>query len=209
MKIADISRLQKFDVIDSTTISRLIDDYNSRKIYETGTMNKTDPGDSLFIVQELLETALDRKLEYVTGNFYKHTLPYLPHTDFKTYEQNYLNIVIPLSYSGERPNLVVFDQIWEQDSITWCMHYPVQYFSYNIGVKGCPYEYPVKGLTGKNIDNELYHYLSHYPEHCLFGLSGKVYPFELGSIIAFDNRHIHCTGKLIGEKLGISLRFKK
>lgn len=204
-----IDTLQKFNVIDSTTISRLINDYNSRKVYETGTMNKTDPGDSLYIIQELLETALGRKLEYVTGNFYKHTIPYLPHTDFKTYEQNYLNIVIPLSYSGEQSNLVIFDQIWKQDSVTWCMHYPVQQFSYNTGVKGCPYEYPVKGLTGETIDNTLYHYLSHYPKHCLFGLSGKAYPFEPGSIIAFDNRHIHCTGKLTGEKLGISLRFKK
>jgi hypothetical protein len=173
-------------------------------------MNKASPGDSLMTIRSLLETTLGKKLEYVTGNFYKHTTSYLPHTDFKTYEQNYLNIVIPLSYSGEQASLVVFDQKWEQDSVTWCMHHPVQHFTYNTGVKGCPYEYPVSGLTGTGINDELYHfYLSHYPKHCLFGLSGKAYPFEPGSIIVFDNRHIHCTSKMNGEKLGLSLRFKE
>jgi hypothetical protein len=199
----------KFNVIESTIISKLIDDYNSRGSYDTDTMNKAGPGQSLHILHEILENILDRKLEFVTGNFYKHSKPYLPHTDFKTYEQNYLNIVVPLAYSGEKASLVIFDQVWDQDSITWCMHHPVHHFTYNIGVKGCPYEYPVKGLTNKDIDNELYQYLSHYSKQSLFGLSGNAYPFEPGSIIAFDNRRIHCTSKMNGEKLGISLRFKK
>jgi hypothetical protein len=202
--------IQYFNIIKNEIISDIILDYNSRKTYDTATMNKTGPGDSLFIIQEILETTLDRKLEFVIGNFYKHTTPYLPHTDFKTYEQNYLNIVIPLTYSGEQASLVVFDQKWEQDSVTWCMHHPVKHFSYNIGVKGCPYEYPVVGLTGIDIDNTFYtQHLSHYPKQCLFGLSGTAYTFEPGSIIVFDNRHIHCTSKMDGEKLGISLRFKK
>ena len=205
-----IDTLQKFNVIDSELLPILINDYHSRKIYDTNTMNKASPGNSLLAIQEILENTLGRKLEFVTGNFYKHTTPYLPHTDFKTYEQNYLNIVIPLLYSGEQASLVVFDQTWSQDSVTWCMHHSVQHFTYNTGVKGCPYEYPVNGLTGTSIDDELYQpYLSHYPKHCLFGLSGKAYSFEPGSIIVFDNRHIHCTSKMNGEKLGISLRFKE
>jgi hypothetical protein len=89
--------LQTFNVIDSAILSRLIIDYNSRTHYDTATMNKASPGDSLMTIRSLLETTLGKKLEYVTGNFYKHTTSYLPHTDFKTYEQNYLNIVIPLS----------------------------------------------------------------------------------------------------------------
>jgi hypothetical protein len=47
-------------------------------------MNKASPGNSLLAIQEILENTLGRKLEFVTGNFYKHTTPYLPHTDFKT-----------------------------------------------------------------------------------------------------------------------------
>lgn len=205
-----INTIQKFNVLTDAVLNTLIDDYESRTSYDTDTMNKVNPGNSVSIVLELLETALERKLEFVTGNFYKHTIPYLPHTDFKSYEKNYLNIVIPLQYTGTQSSLVVFDQMWEQDSVTWCMHYAVQYFSYNTGVKGCPYEYPVKGLTGVTVDNDLHkNHLSHYPKHCLFGLSGTAYKFEPGSIIAFDNRFIHCTSKMQGEKLGLSLRFKK
>lgn len=204
-----IDTVQKFNVINSNILSDLINDYESRKVYDTDTMNKASPGNSASAILEILETALGRKLEYVTGNFYKHTIPYLPHTDFKSHEQNYLNIVIPLEYTGVQSSLVVFDQMWEQDSITWCMHHTVKYFSYNIGVKGCPYEYPIKGLTGVNIDDGLYTHLSHYPKYCLFGLSGTAYKFEPGSIIAFDNRLIHCTSKMNGEKMGLSLRFKK
>jgi len=202
--------IQYFNIIKNDIISDIISDYNSRKMYDTDTMNKTSPGNSRYIIQEILENTLKRKLEFVTGNFYKHTTPYLPHTDFKTFEGNYLNIVIPLSYSGERASLIIFDQTWEQDSVTWCMHYPVHHFTYNIGVKGCPYEYPVNGLTEMEIDHTFYtQHLSNYPKQCLFGLSGTAYPFEPGSIIVFDNRHIHCTSKMDGEKLGISLRFKQ
>jgi len=204
-----ITTEQKFNVLNNELLINIIDDYNSRESYETSTMNKASPGSSLYILQEILENSLNRRLEFVTGNFYKHSKPYLPHTDFKTYQNNYLNIVIPLLFSEDLPSLVIFDQLWEQDSITWCMHHPVHYFSYNIGVKGCPYEYPVKGLTNKDIDTDLYQHLSHYPQACLFGLSGQAYPFVPGSIIAFDNRYIHCTSKMNGEKLGISLRFKQ
>jgi hypothetical protein len=89
------------------------------------------------------------------------------------------------------------------------MQQPVKYFTYNTGVKGSPHEYPVENLTNQPIDQELHErYLSHYPLECLYGLSGTVYPFEPGSIIAFDNRRIHCTSSMTGEKIGLSLRFK-
>lgn len=205
-----INTIQKFNVIPNNILNQLVTEYKSKESYDTATMNKATPGNSVLMILELLEAALERKLEYVTGNFYKHTEPYLPHTDFKSYEQNYLNIVIPLQYTGDRASLIVFDQMWEQDSVTWCMQYPVKYFSYNIGVKGCPCDYPVKGLTSSSVDTEFYNtYLSHYPEYCLFGLSGTAYKFEPGSIIAFDNRQIHCTSKMKGEKMGLSLRFKQ
>lgn len=201
--------MQKFNAIDSSIISLCIEEYNRKESYETSTMNKADPKDIVELVQQSLENVLEKRLTYISGNYYKHTLPYLLHTDYKTYENNTLNIVIPLSYTGSQPSLVIFDQRWEQDSVTWCMQYPVQYFDYNIGVKGCPADYPVKGLTKAEIDNDLYNnYLTHYPKNLLRGLTGKPYPFEVGSIIVFDNRFIHCTSKLYGEKLGITLRFK-
>jgi hypothetical protein len=89
------------------------------------------------------------------------------------------------------------------------MHHPVYYFESNIGVKGSPCEYPVEHLTNSDIEESLYSpYLNHYPRETLKGLSGNAYPFEVGSVIIFDNRRIHCTSNFKGEKLGISLRFK-
>jgi hypothetical protein len=172
-------------------------------------MNKADTKNVLGLLTPMIESILEKKLIHTGGNYYKHNKPYLPHTDYKTHEDNILNVVIPLSYTNSQPSLIIFDQKWELDSVTWCMHLPVQYFRYNIGVKGCPAEYPVIGLTDKEIDNDLYtKYLDHYPKVLLRGLSGKVFPFEVGSMLVFDNRYIHCTSKLDGEKLGITLRFK-
>jgi hypothetical protein len=84
------------------------------------------------------------------------------------------------------------------------------YFSTNIGVKGYPREYPITNKTGTQIDETFYNqHLSHYPKHGLSELSGTAYPFEPGSMIIFNNKRIHCTSKMNGEKLGISLRFKE
>ena len=204
-----INSNQFYNVIDPAMIKLCIDDYYSNSTFETDTMNKADTKNVLGLLTPMIENMLGKKLMYTGGNYYKHNKPYLPHTDYKTHENNTLNVVIPLSYTGSQPSLVIFDQKWELDSVTWCMHLPVQYFRYNIGVKGCPAEYPVIGLTDKEIDNELYiNYLNHFPKQLLRGLSGTVFPFEVGSILVFDNRYIHCTSKLDGEKLGISLRFK-
>ena len=63
--------------------------------------------------------------------------------------------------------------------------------------------------TGKEIDDTLYNqYLSHYPKSGLSDLSGAAYLFEPGSMLIFNNKRLHCTSTMNGEKLGISLRFK-
>lgn len=204
-----LDTVQKFNIISQDTIDQLLDYYNNQDSYDTSIMNKAGPGEFVKVIQPLVEDILGRSVEYVIGNFYKHVVPYLPHTDYKTYDENSINVVVPLQYKEKQPSLVIFDQTWDLDSLTWCMHLPVQYFTYNIGVKGCPYEYPVNHLTNLPIDNSLYkEFLSHYPVDSLFGLSGSAFPFEPKSIIIFDNKKIHCTSKMYGEKIGLSLRFK-
>ncbi len=200
---------QFFNVLNSEVIDRLLDYYNSASEYETFTMNKLNPKGILPDLLELIEDKLNKKLEYVTGNFYQHSLPYAPHTDYKTYQQNTVNMVIPLRFTEALPYLVIFDQIWPLDSVTWSMNKPVMYFEYNIGVKGCPYEYPILGKTEKDFDVEFHaKYLNQYPIECLKDLSAKAYSFEPGSIIIFDNRRIHCTANFTGVKTGLTLRFK-
>jgi hypothetical protein len=202
--------IQKFNVISQDVIKNLIDYYNSIKTYKTSSMNKADPIEVLPNIQEILENVLGRKLIYTVGNFYKHSIPYFPHTDYKTYNENKLNVVIPLSYSNSKPHLIVFDQRWDLDSVTWSLSDPVKYFSYNIGVKGSPWEYPIVNRTGKDIDLDFYNnFLNFQPRECFRDLSGTAFPFEPGSIIFFDNRHIHCTSSFEGEKLGLTLRFKE
>jgi hypothetical protein len=201
-------KIQKFNQIPLSIIDYCIDDYNNRKNYDTLDMKKAQPGVSLNRLFDYCKNAVGQDIEFCSGNFYKHSQPYLPHTDYRDYENNHINIVIPLSYTESKPHLIVFDQKWNQNSVTWCMQHQVRYFETNIGVKGYPNEYPIVGLTNKPIDDNLYQYINQYPKIGLFGMSGDAYPFEIGSIIVFDNRYIHCTSSFTGEKLGISLRFK-
>jgi len=204
-----IETKQYFNAIDKTIISNIIDYYHSIGKYDTPTMNKAPVGKVLSVCQDIIETCLNKKLEYTQGNFYKHNSPYLPHTDYKSFQNGIINIVIPLHYTESLPHLVIFDQTWSLDSVTWCMHLPVQRFEINIGVKGCPYEYPVENLTNHPIDDKLYKdFLTHYPKDTLFGLSGNSYKFDPGSLIVFDTQTIHCTAKMKGEKIGLALRFK-
>lgn len=205
-----MNTIQVFNYIPNDVINHCINDYNTKHEYDTLSMRKADPGNSLGLLQPFVESILDTKLEYCSGNFYKHSVPYLPHTDFRKSQNNYINVVIPLSFSATLPYLIVFDQLWNQDSVTWSMSEKIIDFKVNTGVKGSPFEYDVLNLTNQPIDEKFYKsYLDMYPKETLFGLSGKAYPFIIGSIIIFDNKRIHCTSKFIGSKLGISLRFKE
>ena len=204
-----IGTVHKFNVIDKEILTQCINDYYSRKHYQTSSMNKCSPGSSEELLTEICQQSLGIKLKFCSGNFYKHSIPYLPHTDYRMNQDNDLNVVIPLEFKGTTPYLIVFDQTWNKDSVTWCMNKELIHFEINTGIEGRPADYPsVNGLTDLPIADKLYTYLKHYPKDMLFGLSGNAFSFTPGSIIAFYNKQIHCTSSFIGEKLGISLRFK-
>lgn len=198
---------QYFDILDQPLIDKALNFYFEQNKFDTSIMRKTDPGPFPTQIKSYVENILNKQVRYCSGNFYSHDKPYLPHTDYKKYQNNFINVVIPLQYNGQLPHLVIFDQIWHYDSITWCMHYPVYKFEINTGVKGCPYEYPVENLS-HNIDSILHEtYLNQYPKDSVYGLTGKVYPYIPRSLIIFDNRLIHCTANWSGHKTGLSLRF--
>jgi hypothetical protein len=196
--------------IPQSIISSAVAEYNSYDSYETTGMKKAKPNSILDKIIPICEKTLDLKLKYCGGNYYHHSTPYLPHTDYKLNQDNSINLVIPLEYTGEQASLIVFDQAWHKDSVTWCLNHEVLNFSVNTGVKGSPYQYPdVKNLTKIPLDIDFYEkYLSHHPIECFWGLSGNAFLFQPSSLIAFDNRLIHCTSHFKGEKLGLSLRFK-
>lgn len=186
-----------------------IKDYESRGSYQTHTMNKAEPGESLSVLSELITSLVGQDLVYRSGNFYQHSRPYLPHTDYRTDQDNTVNVVIPLYHPELDASLVIFDQEWHENSVSWCMHYPVQEFAVNTGVPGWPDMYEkVLHKTNSPIDQTLRErFLSRFPEKTLHGLSGRALPWIPGSMMVFDNRMIHCTSNFTGTKLGISLRF--
>ncbi len=200
---------QLLNTVDQDTLSYCIDDYFSRRQYETTSMSKAAPGSSLSTLVDIVHRCISPDLEYKSGNFYKHSHPYLPHTDYRAAQDNTINVVFPLSYTGQQASLVVFDQLWYADSVTWCLSGPVHEFSINTGVPGNPCDYGVVGLTDHPVDELFYKkYLTNHPAECFFGMSGHAFPFEPGSMIIFDNRMVHCTSAFTGVKLGISLRFR-
>ena len=207
-----INTVHEFNVIPDFIINECIADYDSKEKRHPGVMNTADPGVHIGKITNIVQDILGKKIQFKSGNYYKHNKPYLPHTDWFSHLDNNLNVVIPLKVEyplAQSPSLVVFDQKWKMNGVTWCMHHPVLQFNPNTGVKGSPNEYPIEGKTGVIMDPVLTHqYLRHYHPSDLFGLSGRTYSFTRGSAIIFDNQRIHCTSYFEGTKLGLSLRYK-
>lgn len=190
------------NVITPDEINSLMAEYESYESYISTSMNKAPLGDAVSIIDDFVG------LKRVGGNYYKHSKPYLPHTDHREEWNNTINVVVPLYTSDPNAHLIVFDQRWEKDSVTWCLHREVIHFEVNTGVKGRPYDYDVIGLTDESISDELYEYLSWSPKDQWFGMSGDAMSFTPGDIMMFDNKYIHATGKLNGTKIGLSLRYQ-
>lgn len=199
-------------VVAREMIDEALADYDSQVKLWPDTMAIAYPTIDLEWYTQLASKVVGRPLECTNWNYYSHTIPYLPHTDWSSHTENDLNMVIPLRVECERgfePSLVIFDQVWPFNAVTWCMHNKVMEFNPNTGVKGWPGEYPVTNKTGRAIDPKFwYDWLSHYPHECFFNMSGRAYPFEVGSAIIFGNRNVHCTSFFKGSKTGMSLRFK-
>jgi hypothetical protein len=187
-----VSTQQLFNVVSDAHIDKLIEYYDGHGSYDTATMNKISVDNGMDLCVEICKSLIPFDVEYQSGNFYEHSGPYIPSS-----------CTVPAS-------LVVFDQVYVHNSVTWCLDQPIMYFSINTGVAGNPCDYDVLNLTNREVDDALYkNFLFHHTKECFSGLSGNAYPFEVGSAIIFDNRRIHCTSHFVGTKLGVSLRFKK
>jgi hypothetical protein len=200
---------QRFNVVD---IEPLVEYYDSIGVYRSETMKKADPGKALLWIEPSLRKCFPFVKQFVGGNFYKHKSPYLPHTDHQQrWGLTSVNIVIPLSFNGTQPFLVVFDQKWKNDPKTWTMVYEKDEgkisSSTNTQLKGLPCQYEIEGKTGEDINETFCEQYLPLPNKCYYDLSGEAFPFTPGSAIIFDNSKIHCTSKFIGEKLGLSLRY--
>lgn len=198
--------------LSADLIEQLKTDYYTRDSYDTDTMNKASPQLGAELLEPIVQDIIGKEWKYASGNYYKHNRPYLPHTDFRESWEESINVVIPLEFEGTMaPNLVVFDQWYAKDSVTWCLDLPVIHFDINTGVEGRPCDWPeVQGLTQEPIDSVLwFRYLNWRNKDQWFGLTGEAFAFEPTSLIIFNNKLIHATSQFQGTKLGLSLRFIK
>lgn len=196
--------------IDQQVVDDCIADYYSNKTFRSKEMAKADPKVHIDYFTNLAIKTLEEKVSFVSGNYYKHSLPYLPHTDYKKHLDNKLNMVIPLEITGEEASLLIFDQMWLEDSVTWDMGFDrIVELKTNTYTKGSPIEYDITNKTGKPFDIDTHSkYVKYYKIEDLYGLTCSAYDFVPGKAMLFDNRRLHCTSHFQGKKLGLSLRFK-
>jgi hypothetical protein len=194
-----------YDVLTDDEINSLLNEYNNTDDYISTTMNKASPGSAAFIIDKLMFG-----YKRVGGNYYKHNKPYLPHTDHREDWGDSINVVVPLHTEDPDAALVVFDQKYHKNSVTWCLNFDLIHFDVNTGIKGRPFDYKdVEGLTNEAIDDKIYEKLSWAPKDQWYGLTGQIMPFIPGNLMIFNNKYIHSTGVLNGTKTGLSLRYQK
>jgi len=198
------------NIVSRELLQKAEEDFNSQPKVQRPEFEQTNAIGIIPEITDLVQKITGLKIKYKSGNYYEHTIPYLPHTDYNHFYDNSINVVIPIRFSGDKPYFIIFDQIWPNNSCCWMMNQsdPVDFSRTMLGVKGWPGEYPILNKTNKDIDDELYKHLKRFPKYTLTNMSGKAYPFDPGNIMIFDNRKIHATGGGNWKKLGISLRFK-
>jgi hypothetical protein len=194
--------------IDSNIIEDCIKDYYSNKEFRTSSMRKANPKVHIDYFTDIASKTLKSKVSFVSGNYYRHNLPYMPHTDYKEELNNTINFVIPLTIEKEAW-LIIFDQVWSRDSVTWDMDLNIEELKTNTNVKGYPTDHDIEGLTDKPFDKDFHEkYISYFNIDRLYGMTAEAFNFIPSKAVIFDNRKIHCTSHGIWKKLGLSLRFK-
>lgn len=223
--IGPIEAEQKFNIFDETFLQKLRTYYESIGKYRTPVMNKADPGEALKWVDPLIREAFPMTGKFLGGNFYRHEVPYHPHVDHLPHWPLAINFVIPIYFEGPPVDFIVFDQRWHMSPRTWSMIQELtEFFRNGFSVtapeQGIPGSSEIEGHTNKDIDYAFWEKHLNHPHKFYFGLSGKAFPFSPGSLIMFETKHIHCTGRFgldvhpdprgegkYGNKLGLTLRY--
>lgn len=194
-------------VIAKGEINKLTSVFNSFSKYNNAAHMKKADSDSAYEITKPIFNNILPEYEYVGGNFYKHCYPYLPHTDHKKEWGESINVVVPLTNSDAK--LIVFDQKWKEDSVTWTFDYEGLSFETNPAVPGRPCDYNIIDSTEQPIPQKLFEDINWGNKTDWFGLSGESYKMTPCNMIVFDNQYIHATSNFEGEKLGVNFRFIK
>jgi len=203
---------QKFDIFSEELLLKMQHYYESIGTYRSPVMNKADPGKALGWVDPIIRSHFPRTDKFLGGNFYRHEKPYHPHVDHLPHWPLAVNFVIPIYQLGPPVDFIVFDQRWHMSPITWSMvqkkaEFFRNGFSMNLPEQGIPGSCEIEFHTQKDIDHNFWKNHLDHPHKYYFGLSGKAFPFMPKSLIMFETKHIHCTGRFKGNKLGLTLRY--
>jgi hypothetical protein len=208
-----IEACQHFDVFDDELIQRMRTYYESIGTYRSSVMNKADPGKALRWVEPIIRKHHPYIDKFLGGNFYRHKDPYHPHVDHELHWPLAVNFVIPIYQEGPPVDFIVFDQRWHMSPATWSMVQKLNKFFGNgftttEPLEGIPGNSEIEGHTHAPIDEKFWRDHLHHMREYYYGLSGKAFPFTPKSLIMFETKHIHCTGRFHnGNKLGLTLRY--
>jgi hypothetical protein len=172
--------------------------------------------DTLFkeFVTDLIERRLGINQPYtiVGDNFYKHSHSYFPHCD-AIEDRAWLNIVVPILRFNPRGDqkFIVFDQQWQGKNVTWLGNFKLEgdfYSNKKTNSRPMDGEFFV-GATNSELPLNIWQHInqSHFTQDYFYSMSGVAYSWRPGSVIVFDSKHIHSTGKMMSDsKLGLSIR---
>jgi hypothetical protein len=210
------------DVFDQTRIDTIVEFYNNRfaDTHLTNGMYKIEDPWNLSIVQENIKPVLSNyfntNLENIGDNIYKHNDPYFPHCD-TSIDYPCFNVLIPLKVHNDlEQKFCIFDQYINDFSsgATWMgkWYAAASEFEHNKKRRFPFKDSIVENKTDVDIDEEMFTRCleARGRDRLLFkNLSGIAVDFTPGSLIIFDSKHIHCTGRMDCDwKMGLSLRFK-
>lgn len=209
--------IQLTNVLSNEKISFLLDHYqnsNKRFIKNTGPeILYVNEGDE--IIDDILLLLRNRfgQFKVRAAHYFEVENPHILHIDddFR-YPNAYKAFTIPLwvdSGDCNKIKLIMFDQYYYGG--------PVKFFKGESNIEKTYYNTPlfdysnVENLSKKSILKPIKNtLLTHLKDEWLEGLSIKdVFPWKIGSIIAFDSLRIHCSSDFrkigIKKKIGISI----
>jgi hypothetical protein len=216
IKSRESGPVQLLNILSNQEVQDLIKYYNTteEKITKnTGPVMLTiNEGQGIIdnILQKLRKSFGD--FEVRSAHYFDVKDPHIIHIDDgKDLPNSYKAFTIPLYVEGNddsKAKLIMFDQHYYGGAAKFMKNGPankVQYYNKHL------YLYDdVDGINNDGIPVELKDMFGHLREQWLEGLSVRAYfPWNIGSIIAFDSLQLHCASNFkkqdITRKLGISI----
>ena len=209
------SPVQLLNAISNNDVLSLIDYYDTDLIIQKNTGPKVQYiKEGTGVIDNIL--CLLRKqfgnFEVRSAHYFDVTNPHIIHNDDDVdYPNVYKAFTIPLLTEGancDLAKLIMFDQHYYGGPAKFMQNGPAnktEFYNKNLYIYN-----DVEGTSDKGISDQVLSMLGHLQPQWLEGLSvNSLFPWTIGSIIAFDSLQLHCASNFkehnITRKLGISI----